>query len=107
MGVEKFWTTRMSKESINPPSRDEGLIWVMSFLKEFHCTVVHIETDYSDLVELDSPADWSAFASELVSFCLLKDGFSEFNIPRISMTRSLHADSLLKEAKNNGTLFPI
>ena len=59
----------------------EGIIWAMSCLRKFHCTAIHIETDCSDLVDmLDSPADWPAFAFELVSFRLLKDGFSDFSI---------------------------
>lgn len=38
--------------------------------------MVHMETDRSNLVDMISiPADWPAFASELVSFRLLMDGF--------------------------------
>ncbi|RID58579.1 hypothetical protein BRARA_F01870 [Brassica rapa] len=96
----------MSEEPISPQCEMEGLIWEMSCLREFHCTAIHIETDCSDLVDmLDSHADWRAFASELVSFRLLKDGFSDFSISRIPMTRNLRADSLAKEARNSGNLF--
>ena len=44
--------------------------------------------------------------NELVSFRLLRDGFSELNITRIPRTRNLRADSLAKEARCSGTLFP-
>ena len=65
-----------------------------------------METDRSELVDMiANPFDWPAFASELVSFRLLRDGFLEFRITRIPKTRNLRADSLAKEARCNSTLF--
>ena len=106
IGVEKFGLQGCRK-SLSPLHAEiKGLIWAMLCLREFHCTAIHMETDCSDLVEmLDNSADWPAFASELVSFRLLKDGFSDFSISRIPRTRNLCADSLAKEARISGTLF--
>ncbi|KAF2569414.1 hypothetical protein F2Q68_00024776 [Brassica cretica] len=103
MGVEKVGLQGCRK-SLSPLHAEmEGLIWAMFCLREFHCTAIHMETDCSDLVEmLDNHADWPAFASELVSFRLLKDGFSDFSISRIPRTRNLRADSLAKEARISG-----
>ncbi|KAF8052727.1 hypothetical protein N665_1515s0014 [Sinapis alba] len=53
----------------------------------------------------DSPFDWPAFVPELVSFRLLRDGFTVFSISRIPKTRNLRADVLAKEARNSDTLF--
>nr|VDC71634.1 unnamed protein product [Brassica rapa] len=45
----------------------------MSCLQDLLCTMIHIETDCSDLVDMiANPTDWLAFASELVSFKRLK-----------------------------------
>ena len=81
MGVERFGLQGCRKSLSALHAEMEELIWAMSCLRKFHCTAIHIETDCSDLVDmLDSPADWPAFAFELVSFRLLKDGFSDFSI---------------------------
>ena len=107
MGVERFGLQGCRKNLSALHTEMEGLIWAMSCLREFHCTAIHMETDCPDLVEmLDSPADWPTFASELVSFRLLKDSFLDFSISRILRTRNLHANSLVKEARISGTLFP-
>ena len=106
MGVERFGLQGCRKNLSALHTEMEGLIWAMSCLREFHCTAIHMETDCPDLVEmLDSPADWPTFASELVSFRLLKDNFLDFSISRIPRTRNLHVDSLVKEARISGTLF--
>ncbi|KAL0857500.1 hypothetical protein Bca101_062654 [Brassica carinata] len=106
MGVERFGLQRCRKSLSALHAEMEGLIWAISCLRELQCTVIHMETDCSDLVEmLDNPADWPAFASELVSFRLLKDGFSGFSISHIPRTRNGRADSLAKEARISGTLF--
>ena len=106
MGVEKFGLQGCRK-SLSPFHAEmEGLIWAKLCLREFHCTAIHMETDCSNLVEmLDNPAVWPAFVSELVSFRLLKDGFSDFSISCIPRTRNLRAYSLAKEAIISGTLF--
>ena len=106
MGVERFGLQGCRK-SISPLHAEmEGLIWAMSCLQDLLCTMIHIETDCSDLVDMiANPTDWPAFASELVSFKRLKAGFSVFNIDRIPRTKNLRADSLAKEARNIGVLF--
>ena len=95
------------RKSISPLHAEmERLIWAMSCLQDLLCTMIHIETDCSDLVDMiANPTDWPAFASELVSFKRLKAGFSVFNIDRIPRNRNLRADSLAKEARNIGVLF--
>ncbi|KAF8081270.1 hypothetical protein N665_0896s0009 [Sinapis alba] len=59
----------------------------------------------SDLVDMIANSiDWSAFASELVSFRLLRDGFSGFRIYYIPRAKNLKADSLAKEVMSSGVL---
>ena len=108
MGIERFGLQGCRKSLSALHAEMERLIWAMSCLRKLHCTAVQMETDCSDLVDMiANPTDWPAFASELVSFRLLRDGFSELSITRILRTRNLRADSLAKEARCSGTFFPI
>ncbi|XP_048599985.1 uncharacterized protein LOC125580065 [Brassica napus] len=106
MGVERFGLQGCRKNISPLHDEMEGLIWAMSCLQDLLCTMIHIETDCSGLVDMIvNPTDWPAFAFELVSFKRLKAGFSVFNIDRIPRTKNLRADSLAKEARNIGVLF--
>ena len=88
MGVERFGLQWCRKSLSALHAEMEGFIWTMSCLRELHFTAVQMETDCSELVDMiANPFDWPAFASELVSFWLLRDGFLEFRITRIPMTR--------------------
>ena len=80
MGVERFGLQGCRK-SISPLYAEmEGLIWPMSCLQDLFCTMIHIETDFSDLVDMiGNPTDWPAFDSERGSFKCLKAGFSIFS----------------------------
>ncbi|CAG7902590.1 unnamed protein product [Brassica rapa] len=62
----------------------------MSCLQDLLCTMIHIETDCSDLVDMIANlTDWPVFASELISFKRLKVGFSVFSINCILRIRNL------------------
>lgn len=86
----KIWTTKMSENLSALHVEMERLIWAMSYLRDLPCTVIHTETDFSDLMDMiANPTDWSAFNSELVSFRLLQTGFSNFSIIYIPKNRNL------------------
>lgn len=106
MGVERFGLQGCRKSLSALHAEMEGLIWALFCLREVQCTVIHMETDCSDLVDMiANPTDWPAFASELASFRLLRAGFQDFSIAHIPRTRNVRADSLAKEARNSGVLF--
>ncbi|KAL0718952.1 hypothetical protein Bca4012_068275 [Brassica carinata] len=54
----------------------------MSCLRKLFCTMIHIETDNFDLVDMIANlTDWPVFSSDLVSFQILQDGFRISALP--------------------------
>ena len=52
MGIERFRLQGYRKSLSALHAEMEGLIWAMSCLRELQYTVIYIETDCSDLVDM-------------------------------------------------------
>lgn len=76
MEVERFDVHGFRKSILALDVEMEGLLWVMTCLRELQVTTIHIEKCCSHLVDMiANPTIWRAFASKLVLFHLIQGNF--------------------------------